>query len=113
MLKVAILDDYQNVSKKYGNWRELEKKIYVKAFNQFIHNRNSLVKNLLDFDIVCLMRERTKFGKDIISKLPNLKLVITSGNWNPSVDKIELAKSGKLKNINEKLIAELYFFITL
>lgn len=92
MLKVAILDDYQNVSKKYGNWRELEKKIYVKAFNQFIHNRNSLVKNLLDFDIVCLMRERTKFGKDIISKLPNLKLVITSGNWNPSVDKIELTK---------------------
>ena len=92
MLRVAILDDYQNVSQKYGNWRKLEKKIYVKAFNKFIHNRNSLVKNLLDFDVVCLMRERTKFGKDVISKLPNLKLVITSGNWNTSVDKMELTK---------------------
>ena len=92
MLKIAILDDYQNVSKKFGNWEKLEKKINLKVFNEFIPNKNILVKNLLDFDVVCLMRERTKFGKDIISKLPNLKLVITSGNWNPSVDQIELNK---------------------
>ena len=69
MLKIAILDDYQNVSKKFGNWEKLEKKINLKVFNEFIPTKIFLVKNLLDFDVVCLMRERTKFGKDIISKL--------------------------------------------
>ncbi len=85
MLKVAVLDDYQNVTKKYGNWSELENKISLKIFNKYIQNKQ-LIKQLYPFDILCLMRERTKLGPEIISKLPNLKLVVTSGNWNPSVD---------------------------
>lgn len=92
MLKVAVLDDYQNVSKKYGRWNRLENKINLIIFNEFISSKNKLIKSLLDFDVVCLMRERTKFGREIISKLPNLKLLITSGNWNPSVDLVELKK---------------------
>ena len=86
MLNVAVLDDYQNVTKKFGNWSELDGKINLKIFNNYFDNSNELVKCLSDFDVLCLMRERTVLNASIINKLPNLKLVITTGMWNPSVD---------------------------
>ena len=86
MLNVAVLDDYQNVTKKFGNWSELEGKISLKIFNKYFDDPNELVKSLLDFDVLCLMRERTLLSSTIINKLPKLKLVITTGMWNPSVD---------------------------
>ena len=86
MLNVAVLDDYQNVTKKFGNWSELDGKINLKVFNKYFENSDELVKNLLDFDVLCLMRERTSLSSSIIEKLPKLKLVITTGMWNPSVD---------------------------
>ena len=95
MLKVAVLDDYQNVTKKFGDWEILKDKIYLKVFNHYIENKAVLIKSLTEFDVICLMRERTKLSADIIDQLPNLKLVITSGMWNPSVD----SKKLKQKNI--------------
>ena len=86
MLNVAVLDDYQNVTKKFGNWSELDGKMNLKVFNKYFKNSDELVKNLLDFDVLCLMRERTSLSSSIIEKLPKLKLVITTGMWNPSVD---------------------------
>ena len=86
MLKVAVLDDYQNVTKKYGNWSELDGKINLKIFNQYFDNSDELVKYLSDFDVLCLMRERTVLSASIIEKLTKLKLVVTTGMWNPSVD---------------------------
>ena len=92
MLNVAVLDDYQNVTKKFGNWSELEGKINLKIFNKYFDDLNELVKYLLDFDVLCLMRERTLLSSSIINKLPKLKLVITTGMWNPSVDTETLNK---------------------
>ena len=92
MLNVAVLDDYQNVTKKFGNWSELEGKINLKTFNKYFDNSDELVKCLLDFDVLCLMRERTALSASIINKLPKLKLVITTGMWNPSVDTNALNK---------------------
>ena len=92
MLNVAVLDDYQNVTKKFGNWSELDGKINLKIFNKFFDNSDELVKCLLDFDVLCLMRERTVLSASIINKLPRLKLVITTGMWNPSVDTNALNK---------------------
>ena len=92
MLNVAVLDDYQNVTKKFGNWSELDAKINLKIFNKFFDNSDELVKCLSDFDVLCLMRERTKLSSSIINKLSKLKLVITSGMWNPSVDTNALNK---------------------
>ena len=86
MLNVAVLDDYQNVTKKFGNWSELENKINLKIFNKYFENLDELVKCLSGFDVLCLMRERTVLSASIINKLPMLKLVITTGMWNPSVD---------------------------
>ena len=86
MLKVAVLDDYQNVTKKFGNWSELDGKINLKIFNKYFNNSVELVKCLSNFDVLCLMRERTILRSSVINKLPELKLVITTGMWNPSVD---------------------------
>ena len=92
MLNVAVLDDYQNVTKKFGNWSELDGKINLKIFNKFFDNSDELVNCLSDSDVLCLMRERTVLSSSIINKLPRLKLVITTGMWNPSVDTNALNK---------------------
>ncbi len=93
-IKVAILDDYQNVTHKFANWETLLGKIDIEVFNYYIE-KNNLSDKLFDFDVLCLMRERTPLPRNLIEKLPNLKLVITSGMWNASVDKEAL----KEKNI--------------
>ena len=56
MLNVAVLDDYQNVTKKFGNWSELENKINLTIFNKYFDNSDELIKCLSDVDILCLMR---------------------------------------------------------
>ena len=85
-IKVAILDDYQNIAHKFVDWKILNKKIELKVFNQYIGKDPNLSDKLIDYDILCLMRERTALPEELINKLPNLKLVITSGMWNASVD---------------------------
>ena len=92
MLNVAVLDDYQNVTRKFANWSELDGKISLKVFNKYFDNSNELVKCLSDFEVLCLMRERTILSSSIINQLPKLKLVITTGMWNPSVDTDALNK---------------------
>ena len=93
-IKVAVLDDYQNVSHHFANWEKLSEKIELKIFNEFIGGDPNLSEKLHDYDVLCLMRERTPLPGTLINKLPNLKLVITSGMWNASVD------SNALKNRN-------------
>ncbi len=85
-LKVAILDDYQNVSHRFANWEKLKDKIELRVFNKYIGDKDNLSSILLNYDVLCLMRERTSLPKELVNKLPNLKLVVTSGMWNASVD---------------------------
>ena len=94
-IKVAILDDYQNVAHHFANWEKLSAYIELKVFNEYIGDNTNLSEKLIDFDVLCLMRERTPLPSALINKLPNLKLVITSGMWNASVDSVAL----KNKNI--------------
>ena len=85
-IKVAVLDDYQNVTHHFANWKKLSEKIELKIFNKYIGGDPNLSEILFDYDVLCLMRERTPLPGTLINKLPNLKLVITSGMWNASVD---------------------------
>ena len=85
-IKVAVLDDYQNVAHHFANWKKLSEKIDLKIFNEYIGDDANLSGKLFDFDVLCLMRERTPLPETLINKLPNLKLVITSGMLNASVD---------------------------
>ena len=91
-IKVAILDDYQNVTHHFVNWKTLSDKIELKVFNEYIGDDPYLSETLFDYDVLCLMRERTPLPEELINKLPNLKLVITSGMWNASVDEEFLKK---------------------
>ena len=85
-IKVAILDDYQNVTRQFANWKSLDQKIDLTIINKFIGNDHDLAQKLMDYDVLCLMRERTPLPEELVNKLPNLKLVITSGMWNASID---------------------------
>jgi phosphoglycerate dehydrogenase-like enzyme len=85
-IKVAVLDDYQNVAHHFANWETLSDKIELKVFNEYIGDDPYLSEKLFDYDVLCLMRERTPLPEELINKLLNLKLVITSGMWNASVD---------------------------
>ena len=85
-MKVAILDDYQNVTHKFVDWKLLDQNIELTIIDKYIGNDHSLAEKLCNYDVLCLMRERTPLPKELISKLPNLKLVVTSGMWNASID---------------------------
>jgi phosphoglycerate dehydrogenase-like enzyme len=85
-MKVAILDDYQNVSLILGNFEKLKKDFDFHVFNQPFENEESAIEQLKDFEALLVMRERTPITKKIISNLKNLKLIITSGMWNKSID---------------------------
>ena len=91
-IKVAVLDDYQKVTHHFANWEILSDKIDLKVFDEYIGDNPYLSEKLFDYDVLCLMRERTPLPEDLINKLPNLKLVITSGMWNASVDEEALKK---------------------
>ena len=91
-IKVAILDDYQNVTHKFADWKLLDKNIELTIIDKYIGNDRSLAEKLSNYDVLCLMRERTPLPKELISKLPNLKLVVTSGMWNASIDTEALKK---------------------
>jgi D-3-phosphoglycerate dehydrogenase len=85
-MKVAILDDYQNVSLILGNFEKLKKDFDFHVFNQPFENEDKAIEQLKNFEVLLVMRERTPITKKIISSLKNLKLIITSGMRNKSID---------------------------
>ena len=91
-VRCAILDDYQNVALKIGDWSKLKGDVDIKAFNAHLDGPDKVVAALKDYAIVVAMRERTAFPKPVIDALPNLKLLITTGARNASID-TEAAKA--------------------
>ncbi|MFS0776876.1 D-2-hydroxyacid dehydrogenase family protein [Neobacillus sp. 3P2-tot-E-2] len=85
-LKCAILDDYQNVALQMANWSAIKEQVDIKVFREHFENEADLVYALSECDIIVIMRERTSFGASVFSKLPQLKLLITSGMRNASID---------------------------
>lgn len=90
--RCAILDDYQNVATKLADWSipDLE----VKVFNEPFADPKAAVAALQGFSIICMMRERTQFLKPTLEGLPDLKLLITSGMRNASIDLEYAAERG-------------------
>src|SRR4030042_3604404 len=87
MEKVAVLDDYQNVALKMADWNILRGKAQVTVFNKYLGADNRvLADKLKDFEIISTMRERTPFGRDLMGSLPKLKLLVTTGMRNASID---------------------------
>jgi len=84
-MKIAVLDDYANVSMQCADWTRL-RDVDITVFNDTITEQSSLVERLASFDVICLMRERTPFPAGLIKSLPKLKLIVTSGPRNLSID---------------------------
>jgi len=93
-LKLAILDDYQGAAKDLANWSELPSGTDVEFFQDHIVDEDKLVERLKDFDIVMGMRERTPFTRSILSRLPKLRLLITTGRRNASFDMAAASELG-------------------
>ncbi|MFL2840975.1 MAG: D-2-hydroxyacid dehydrogenase family protein [Pseudohongiellaceae bacterium] len=85
MQKIAILDDYQNAALKSADWSNLED-AEVSVFNEHIADENVLVKTLKPFNVIVAMRERTPFPASLLQQLPRLKLLVTTGTRNLSID---------------------------
>jgi len=85
-MRVAILDDYQNAALAAADWKSLGPDVQVRVFNRHIKGEAAVAKALRPFDVVVGMRERTPFPKSLIGKLPNLKLLVTTGMRNLSFD---------------------------
>src|SRR6478735_5140313 len=85
--RCAILDDYQNVALKLADWGNINKDVDVKVFTEAVRRSDAdTINDLKDFDIVVMMRERTRFPRAVIDGLPKLKLLITTGAYNASID---------------------------
>lgn len=93
-LKCAILDDYQNIALDFANWSSLEEQVEVTAFHQHLSSENEIVEKIQDFDVVIIMRERTPFTTSMFERLPRLKLLITTGMRNASIDLAAAKKQG-------------------
>ena len=95
MLKVAILDDYQNVSQEFIDLKKLSGKYEIKVFSEPFIDENDVIEQLRDFEALLIMRERTKITENIIAKLKKLKFIITSGMKNKAID-LDAAKKRKI-----------------
>ena len=85
-MRIAILDDYQNVALKMANWSALSDRAEITVFNDHLADPSALVERLLPFDIVCVMRERTPLPREVLLHLPRLKLIASTGSRNASID---------------------------
>ena len=95
MLKVAILDDYQNVSQQFVDIEKLSGKYEFKIFSEPFIDEADALDQLADFEALLIMRERTPMTKNVIDNLSKLKFIITSGLRNRSID-LEAAKKRKV-----------------
>ena len=95
MLKVAIIDDYQNVSQQFVDLEKLSGKYEFKIFSEPFTDEADVLEQLADYEALLIMRERTPITKNIIENLTKLKFIITSGLRNKAID-IRAAKKRKI-----------------
>lgn len=86
MMKVAVLDDYQNVAKDLADWSPVYECSQVRFFSDHIADQDELISRLRPFDAICLMRERTPLPRHTLLQLPNLKFINTTGLRTPNLD---------------------------
>lgn len=86
-MQVAILDDYQSVALSTADWSRVTEKAELTVFTDHLSDADEVVARLEPFDAICVMRERTPLPRSIIERLPNLKLIASTGPGNASIDR--------------------------
>jgi phosphoglycerate dehydrogenase-like enzyme len=85
-MRIAVLDDYQGVALDLADWSRLEEKAEIEVFRDTITDPEALVERLEPFEVICAMRERTPLPAVLLERLPNLKLIVSTGHRNASID---------------------------
>src|SRR6266849_7153839 len=92
--RCAVLDDYQNVALSLADWSKVSGDVDIKVFNEPFKSTDEVHRALQGFHIIAMMRERTPFLRNTIEALPDLKLLITTGAGNKSIDLAAAAERG-------------------
>jgi phosphoglycerate dehydrogenase-like enzyme len=85
-MKIAILDDYQDVALRLADWSDVRRRAEIVVFNDHVGEPSAVIERLRPFDVVCVMRERTPLPREILQQLPNLRLIASTGPRNASID---------------------------
>ena len=94
MHRIAVLDDYQSVADQIADWSTLPEPAEVVTFHDHVDDHDELVARLASFDVIVAMRERTPFPRSLLERLPGLKLLVTTGQRNASIDVAAAAERG-------------------
>lgn len=86
MTRIAVLDDWQKIARDMADWSPVEKDAEIVVFHDHLDDPDALVARLEHFDVVCVMRERTPLPADVLERLPRLRLIVTTGRGNASID---------------------------
>ena len=85
-MQLAILDDYQNVALRFADWSRIQRMADITVFKDHLSDPDDVVARLQPFDVLCVMRERTPLPREIIERLPRLKMIASTGPGNASID---------------------------
>jgi phosphoglycerate dehydrogenase-like enzyme len=85
-LQVAVLDDYQNAAREFGPWSELDQAAEITIFTDHVAGPEALAERLAPFDVVVAMRERTRFPRQVLDRLPRLRLLVSTGMGTAHID---------------------------
>ena len=85
-IKIAVLDDYQGVAFSMADWSAIKNRADITVFNDHLADDAAVIERLMPFEVICAMRERTPLNRQRLEKLPNLKLIVSTGKRNASID---------------------------
>src|ERR1700719_3098244 len=92
--QIAVLDDYQNVALESADWSVLRDRADMSVFRDHLVEPEAVIERLLPFDVVCVMRERTPLLRNVIERLPNLKLIASTGPVNAAIEVVAASDHG-------------------
>ena len=110
---IAILDDYQGVALGMADWSLLEGRAHIVVFRDHISDATELVSRLSQFEVICVLRERTPLPRSILQRLPNLKLIASVTMRNASIDMVAAKELASLYVGQVLLLKELLYSLGL
>jgi len=93
-INVAVLDDYQGAALNIVDWSTVSDRANITVFKDHLADQNAVAERLAPFDVVCIMRERTPMPGSLLKRLPKLRLIVSTGSRNASIDLATAAERG-------------------
>jgi phosphoglycerate dehydrogenase-like enzyme len=93
-IRIAVLDDYQDAARRLADWSPIAGRAELTVFNDHLADVDAVVARLQPFDVLCVMRERTPLPRSTLERLPRLKLIVSTGARNASIDVAAASERG-------------------